>query len=77
MFITLTRLLCLNTYLFIDHSFTEPSLAHDTRSQTFSSVPACGLNVIEQTLQLCPLNVLTKLQSGTDHSLHKPLLENV
>lgn len=62
------------TCLFIDHSFTEPSLAHDTRSQAFSSVPACGLNVIEQTLQLCPLNVFTNVQSGTDHNLHKPLL---
>lgn len=62
------------TYVFIDHSFTEPSLAHDTRSQAFSSVPACGLNVMEQTLQLCPLNVFTNVQSGTDHNLHKPLL---
>jgi len=41
----------------MDQSLTEPSLAHDTRSQTFSAVPACGLNVMEQTLQLCPLNV--------------------
>lgn len=63
------------TYLSIDHSFTEPSLAHETRSHTLSSVPACGLNVIEQTLQLCPLNVLTREQSGTDHNLHKPLLK--
>lgn len=30
---------------------------------------------MEQTLQLCPLNVLTNVQSGIDHSLHKPLLE--
>lgn len=63
-------------YLSIDHNLTEPSLAQDTRSQTFSAVPACGLNVMEHTLQLCPLNVLTNEQSGTDHSLHKPLLEN-
>jgi len=59
----------------MDHSLTEPSLAHDTRSQMFSAVPACGLNVIEQTLQLCPLNVWTNEQSGTDHNLHKPLLK--
>lgn len=65
----------LKNYLSIDHSFTEPSLAHDTRSHTFSFVPACGLNVMEQTLQLCPLNVFTNEQSGTDHNLHNPLLE--
>jgi len=62
-------------YLFIDHSLTEPSLAHDARSKTFPVLQACGLNVIEQTLQLCPLNVLTNVQSGTDHNLHKPLLK--
>lgn len=63
-------------YLSKLHSLTDPSTAQEASAQAIpSSSPALGWKTIAQTLQLWPRRTFFSSQSGIDHILHKPLLQ--
>ena len=64
-------------YFFMFHNATEPSAAQEamlTGEEGERERVDWGWNTMAPTRSLWPLNVSTSSQSGTDHTLHRPLL---